>query len=400
MSLLKGVRVVDLTAVISGPLCSYQLAMLGAEIIKIEVPGAGDIARRLGADADLNEKLMGVSFWALNAGKKSITLNLKDERGKKILLDLVKAADVVVENFRPGTMKGLGLDYPALKKVNPRIVYCAISGFGQEGPFSRRPSYDQIIQGLSGIMSLTGDERSGPMRSGYVVCDTMVSMAAAFGICAALFRVQKTSKGEMIDVSMLDATLSTMPAWLISGVLNAGKHPVRLGNDNPASSPSGTFKTGDGLLNIVCNDERQFCDLCDAIDRPQLKIDPRFCSRPRRVAHRNELKPLLEEALQAKAAHEWDEILNKSNVPAGLILTLPEILAHPQIESRQLIKRFKKVKSVDRDIAVTRLAFRLSDEQPDVNSPPPALGEHTDEVLRALGHSAEEIADLRRQGVL
>jgi CoA:oxalate CoA-transferase len=400
MSLLKGVRVVDLTAVISGPLCSYQLAMLGAEVIKIEVPGIGDIARRLGADAELNEKLMGVSFCALNAGKKSITLNLKDERGRKILLALVKDADVVVENYRPGTMKSLGLDYPILKKANPRIVYCAISGFGQEGPYSRRPSYDQIIQGLSGIMSVTGEERSGPMRSGYVVCDTMASMAAAFGISAALYRAQKTGEGEMIDVSMLDAALSTMPAWLVSAVLNAGKHPAPLGNDNPASSPSGTFKTGDGLLNIVCNDERQFGDLCDAIGRPQLKTDPRFCTRPLRVINRNELKLLLEDALQAKSAREWDEILNTANVPAGLILTLPEILAHPQVESRQLIKRFKKVKGVARDIAVTRLGFRLSDEQPDVNCPPPTLGEHTDEVLEALGHSKEQVAELRREGVV
>lgn len=398
--LLSGVRIVDLTAVISGPLCTYQLAMLGAEVIKVEVPGIGDIARRLGVDASMNEKLMGVSFWALNAGKKSITLNLKHERGRAILLQLVKDADVIVENYRPGTMKSYGLDYPVLRDANPRIVYCAISGFGRDGPLSKRPSYDQIIQGLCGVMSLTGNDTSGPMRAGYQLCDTMASMVAAFATCAALYRAQKTGKGQMIDVSMLDATLSTMPAWLISGILNGGKAPVRLGNDNPASSPSGTFQTADGLLNIVCNDDRQFAGLCNVIGASELKTDPRFGTRPLRVANRNDLKPLLEKALSGKSAREWDELLNRAKVPAGLILTLPEILAHPQIESRKLIKRFRNVKGVDRDIAVTRTAFGLSDGQPDVNLPPPLLGEHTGEVLQHLGYSKADIAELRSQQVV
>ena len=397
---LEGVRVIDLTAVISGPLCSYQLAMLGANVVKIEVPGIGDIARRLGPDEALNKKLMGVSFWALNAGKKSITLNLKHERGREILRRLLRDADVVVENYRPGTMKKLGFDYPALKQINPGIVYCAISGFGQEGPLSRRPSYDQIIQGLSGIMSVTGDKRSAPTRAGYVVCDTMVSMAAAFAISSALYRQQKTGKGEMIDASMLDATLATMPAWLTSAYLNAGKVPMPLGNDNPASSPSGTFRTGDGFLNIVCNDNKQYEALCDTIGRPELKTDPRFTERPFRVTNRNELKPLLEEALQAKSAKEWDKLLNDAHVPAGLILTLPEILAHPQIESRELVKRFRNVDGINRDVAVTRLGFRLSEDQPDTDLPPPQLGANTEEVLRGIGYTAQDIAELKQLNVI
>ena len=397
---LKGVRVIDLTAVISGPLCSYQLAMLGADVIKIEVPEIGDIARRLGPDEELNKKLMGVSFWALNAGKKSITLNLKHERGCEVLRRLLTDADVVVENFRPGTMKKLGFDYAALKQINPRIVYCAISGFGQDGPFSDRPSYDQIIQGMSGIMSVTGDETTAPTRVGYVVSDTMVSMSAAFAISSALYRQQKTGKGEMIDVSMLDSTLATMPAWLTSAYLNAGKIPAPLGNDNPASSPSGTFRTGDGFLNIVCNDNKQFCALCDAIGTPALKTDPRFVERPLRVRNRTELKALLEGALAAKGAREWDTLLNSAQVPAGLILTLPEVLAHPQIKSRELVKRFGHVASVDRDIAVTRLGFRLSEDLPDTDLPPPLLGENTNEVLGGIGYSADEIAELKQLNVI
>lgn len=397
---LAGVKVIDLTAVISGPLCSYHLALMGADVIKIEVPEIGDIARRLGPDESLNKKLMGVSFWALNAGKRSVTLNLKHERGREVLRRMLKDADVLVENFRPGTLKKLGFDYESLKRINPRLVYCAISGFGQEGPFAYRPSYDQIIQGLCGIMAVTGDENTAPNRVGYVVCDTMVSMAASFAISSALYRQKSTGQGEMIDVSMLDATLATMPAWLTSAYLNAGKPPKPLGNDNPASSPSGTFRTGDGFINIVCNDNKQFEALCDAIGRPQLKTDPRFVERPLRVIHRYELKDAMEEALKTRSAKEWDKLLNDAHVPAGLILSLPEVLAHPQIKSRQLIKTFKGAKGVDREVTVTRAGFRLSQDQPDTDLPPPALGEHTDSVLAEYGYGSAEIAELKQLKVV
>jgi crotonobetainyl-CoA:carnitine CoA-transferase CaiB-like acyl-CoA transferase len=397
---LAGVKVIDLTAGISGPLCSYHLALMGANVIKVEVPEVGDIARGLGPDETLNKKRMGVSFWALNAGKRSITLNLKHERGRAVLRRMLKDADVVVENYKPGTLKSFGFGYEAMKEINPRLIYCAISGFGQQGPLADKPSYDQIIQGLSGIMAVTGSADNAPTRAGYVVCDTMVSVEAAFAISAALYRQQKTGKGEMIDVSMLDATLATMPSWLTSAYLNAGKKPLPLGNDNPASSPSGTFRTGTGPLNIVCNDNKQFSSLCDTIGRPQLKTDARFVERPLRVKNRTELTVALEEALAAKSAEEWDRLLTEAHVPAGLILTLPEALAHPQIESREFIKRFKGVKDMDRDMTVTRLGFRLSEEQPDTDLPPPCLGEHTDSVLAEYGYSADEIAELKKAKVI
>lgn len=397
---LEGVRVLDLTAVISGPLCTYQLALLGAEVIKVEVPGSGDIARRLGGDAELNKKQMGVSFWALNAGKKSITLNLKSEQGREVFKTVLAKMDVVVENFRPGTMAKMGLGYEALKKINPRIIYCAMSGFGQDGPWARRASYDQIIQGLSGIMSVTGDAHSAPLRSGYVVCDTMVAMAAAFAISSALFRQLKSGSGEMIDVSMLDATLTTMPAWLVSNYLNAGKKPVAMGNHNHASSPSGTFKTGYGLLNIVCNEQKQFESLCDVINRPALKNDPRFLDRPLRMVNREALIVLLEEALAAKSASEWDALLNAADVPAGVIMTLPEVLEQPQIKQRQLIKTFKKVEGLGRDVSVPRLGFQLASGLPDTDRPPPRLGQDTEEVLGAFGYSSDAVAELRRQGAV
>lgn len=398
--LLQGVRVLDLTNVIAGPLCSLQLAMLGAEVIKVEVPGSGDLARKLGADLALGQRLMGTSFLAMNAGKRSLTLNLKHPRGKALFLDLLRGADVVFENFRPGTMQRLGLGYDDLKAVKPDLIYCAVSGFGQEGPLAQRPSYDQIIQGFSGLMSVTGSAESAPLRAGYVVCDSMAAVVAAFAIAAALFRRERTGEGEMIDVAMLDASLSTMAAWPISNILNAGLTPRPVGNENPTSSPSGTFRTGDGQINIVCNEEKQFQRLCAAIGSPELAEDPRFSQRAERLAHRAALRALLETKLAARAATEWEAILTEAGVPVGPILPLPEMLAHPHVAARDLIRRFADVPAVGRDIAVARPGFRLGSGQPDVDRPPPTLGEDTDAILGDLGLSAEDVAELRREGAI
>ena len=215
MVLLERVRVLDLTNVLAGPFCCYQLAQLGADVIKVEVPGSGDLARQLGADAELNQKLMGASFLAQNAGKRSITINLKNPDGKEVFRRLVGTADVVVENFRPGVMDRLDLGYQELKKLKSNLIYCAISGFGQNGPLKDNPAYDQIIQGLSGVMSITGDKNSAPLRAGFPVADTIGGLTAAFAIAAALFRRERSSEGEFIDVSMLESTLVTM-GWAVS----------------------------------------------------------------------------------------------------------------------------------------------------------------------------------------
>jgi formyl-CoA transferase len=397
---LDGVRVIDLTNVIAGPLASYQLVMLGAEVIKIEVPGIGDLGRKFGADPALGKKRMGASFFASNSGKKSITLNLKHERGKEVFRRLVKDADVVVENFRPGTMTKLGLDYAALKGVNPSLVYCAVSGFGQSGPLSQRPTYDQIIQGFCGLMSLTGDATTAPIRAGFTVCDAMAAITAAFAICAALFRKQKSGTGEMIDVSMLDASLASMGAWIISNHLNAGDIPIPRGNENPSSSPSGTYRTGDGLINIVNNEDKHFERLCEVIGRPELKTDPRFAERTTRIANRDQMRAILEQALQAKSATQWEALFDAAGVPAGRIFTVPEIMQHPQIESRQFLKRFKDVPGVGRDIAVPRLGFQLASGQLDVETPPPQLGQDTATVLGEIGYSTQDIDELRSQGIV
>ena len=273
--LLEGIRILDLTNVLAGPFCSYQLALLGAEVIKVEVPGTGDLARQLGADAGLNARLMGVSFLAQNAGKKSVTLNLKAARGRSLFLDLVDRADVVLENFRPGVMDRLGVGYEALRARKSSIVYCAISGFGQDGPMRDNPAYDQIIQGFSGVMSVTGSAETAPLRVGYPVADSIGGLTAAFAIAAALVRRGRTGEGEFIDVSMLEATMVTM-GWVISNYLTAGVIPAPMGNENMTASPSGTFRTGDGLLNIAANKQEQYVTLCRLVGREELACDSRF----------------------------------------------------------------------------------------------------------------------------
>lgn len=398
--LLDKVRVLDLTNVVAGPLASYHLVMLGAEVIKIEVPGVGDLSRKLGADPELAQKQMGASFLAVNGGKKSLTLNLKDARGKEIFKKLVRKADVVLENFRPGTMTKLGLDYPVLKEVNPNIIYCAVSGFGQDGPLAQRPSYDQIIQGYCGLMSLTGDQQTAPTRAGYIVCDTMAAVTAAFAVSAALYRREKSGEGEMIDVSMLDTALATMAVWPVSNYLNAGKIPAPMGNDSHTSSPSGTFRTGNGLLNIVVNEQKQWKSLCDVIGHPEYKTDPRLAEARTRMANREVVRELLEAVLKTKSAAEWEYLFNESGVPAGLILNLPDAVHHPQIDSRELLQRFENVPGVGRDVEVSRVGFRLGTEQPHVTSPPPILGQDTDRLLGEAGYSADEISDYRRSGVI
>ncbi|TPE47106.1 CaiB/BaiF CoA transferase family protein [Amaricoccus solimangrovi] len=395
--LLEGVTVLDLSAVISGPLCSYQFAMLGAEVIKVEPPARGDLARSLGADARLNAEGMGVSFLATNAGKKSVALDLKTEAGIAALERLVAASDVLIENFRPGTMARLKFDYDRARAIRPDLVWCSISGFGQSGPLAERQAYDQIIQGYCGLMSLTGDQETAPMRSGFQVCDTLAAITAAFAICAALYNRQRTGEGEFIDVSMLDSSLASLTSWPASGLLNAGKVPKPMGNENAASSPSGAFRAADGLVNIVANDQKQYHGLCDALGAPELKSDPRFHDRPARVVNRRELRALLEEKLASRTAGDWVEILTRANVPAGPILDLAGAMAHPQIAAREMIKTFD-ASAIGRPFSVSRLGFTLRGDLPDVALPPPRLGEHTDEVLRSVGCSEQEIERLSGGG--
>jgi crotonobetainyl-CoA:carnitine CoA-transferase CaiB-like acyl-CoA transferase len=397
--LLAGTRVLDLTNVLAGPFCCYQLAQVGAEVIKVEVPGAGDLARQLGADPALNRRGMGASFLAQNAGKRSLTLNLKSAKGRDVFHRLVATADVVVENFRPGVMDRLGLGYGALKAIKGDLVYCAISGFGQDGPLKFNPAYDQIIQGLCGVMSVTGDAQSAPLRVGYPVADTMGGITAAFAIAAALFRRERTGAGEFIDVSMLESSLVAM-GWAVSNWLIAGVKPEPLGNENMTASPSGTFRTGQGLLNIAANKQEQFETLTRLINRPELASDPRFAEREERKRRRAELSAEIEQALAARPAREWSALLNKHGVPAGEVLDVPSVLEHPQVVERELIKTFEDVPGVDRPVRLVRAGFRLASGDPQPHAPPPALGADTEALLAELGFSKDDADELAREGAI
>jgi CoA:oxalate CoA-transferase len=398
MKLLDGVRVLDLTNVLAGPFCCYQLAQLGADVIKVEVPGAGDLARQLGADPELNQKLMGASFLAQNAGKRSVTINLKNSVGREVFHRLAATADAIVENFRPGVMERLGLGYDRLRKTKADLIYCAISGFGQDGPLKDNPAYDQIVQGLSGVMSVTGDKQSAPLRVGFPVADTIGGLTAAFAIAAALFRRTQSGQGEFIDVSMLEATLVTM-GWAVSNWLIAGIRPEPLGNENMTASPSGTFKTGAGLLNIAANKQEQFVTLCELIGRKELASDPRYADREERKRRRHELKADLESALADKSAREWSALLNKHGVPAGEVLSIPEVLEHPQLAERGLIKHFQAA-GIDRDIAVVRAGFRLASGDPQPAAAPQLLGADTEKILEELGYDSASIAKLKKDGAV
>ena len=381
---LSGLRVLDLTNVLAGPFCAHQLAHLGAEVIKVEAPGRGDLARQLGADPALNAAGMGVSFLAQNAGKKSVTLNLKAAAGKKVFLRLVESADVVLENFRPGVMSRLGLDYPVLKQARPDLVYCAISGFGQEGPWVTRPAYDQIVQGAAGVMSITGDGDSAPLRVGYPLADTVGGMTAAFAIAAAL---NARPRGTMIDVSMLESVIATM-GWVVSNYLIAGVTPAAVGNENLTSAPSGTFAAADGPLNIAANMDEQWRQLAKHLGRADLLQHPDYRTREDRKAHRMALKAELECVLRTRPAEAWARELNALGVPAGAILTVPEVLAHPQIADRGLLADFAAVPGVDQDIQVVRTGVKLDGAAPAVDSPPPVLGQDNAEIYGDLGFDA------------
>jgi crotonobetainyl-CoA:carnitine CoA-transferase CaiB-like acyl-CoA transferase len=395
---LEGIRVLDLTNVLSGPFCCHQLAHMGAEVIKVETPGSGDLARQLGADPELNRAHMGVSFLAQNAGKQSITLNLKHAAGKDAFRRLVKTADVVVENFRPGVMQRLGFSFDDLKQLNGTLVYCAISGFGQTGEWRNLPAYDQIIQGMAGVMSVTGDAGGEPLRVGYPVADTVGGITAAFAIAAALAR-RPQREACFIDVSMLDATLSTM-GWAVSNYLIAGQRPQPMGNENITASPSGAFMTANGLLNIAANKQEQFEALCRVVERPDLVDDPRFALRQGRLAHRFELKAELEAALLARSADQWWPMLTAAGVPTGPVLSVPDALAQPHVIARDLVTTFADCPGVDRGIRVMRPGFKVDGETPSVNSPPPRLSQDTDRILASLSYSTHEIDALRKEGAI
>ncbi|MFI5914363.1 CaiB/BaiF CoA transferase family protein [Dactylosporangium sp. NPDC051541] len=380
---LAGIRVLDLTNVLAGPYCSYQLMLLGAEVVKIEVPHRGDLARQLGSDPELNRRGLGASFLAQNAGKKSVELDLKDPADRGVFEELAGAADVLLENFRAGVLARLGYDWPHLQALNPRLIACSITGFGQTGPMSQAPAYDQIIQGLSGMMSVTGTRDTAPLRVGFPVCDSLGGLAAALAIVAAVAARHRTGTGCHLDVSMLEASMSAM-GWTVSNYLVAGVAPEPTGDQNATAAPSGTFDTADGPLNIAANRQEQFETLCRLVGRPDLVTDARFAEREGRKAHRTALNAELNAALRGRTALAWEQLLNAAGVPAARILTVPQALDTEQLRHRGFLRDLPFPGEDGRRLRVVSSGVLYDGEPLTPEAPPPTLGQHNADVPALL----------------
>ncbi len=391
---LDGIRVVDLTRFLAGPFCTQELGDFGADVIKVEPPD-GDHSRY----QSLRQDLLGNSYFfaAANRNKRSITVDLSTEAGRAIVRRLAGRADVFIENSRPGVMERLGLGARALREANPRLVYCGISGFGQTGPYSARPGFDQVAQGMSGFMSITGQEPTGPTRAGIALCDLVCALAACRGILYALLARERTGEGQEVYVSIVDAMVSLL-TWSAGMYFETGTPPGVAGNHHPLASPFGVYQAKDGPFNLCAGNEAMWRRLCEAIDRRELMDDPRFATSFDRVAHRAELDPILNAAFQARTAAEWVAYLNERGVACGPIYNLAQVFSDPQIlHEEMLVERPHPALGT---VKLIGIPIKLSATPGQIRRTPPLLGEHTDEVLREAGYSAAEVARLRTEGVV
>ena len=397
MKALEGIRVLDLTRALAGPFCTLMLGDHGADVIKIEIPGSGDDTRAWGPPFIGEESAY---FLSINRNKRSLTLNFKEEKAKEIFRDLAKDADVVVENFTPGVMERFGLDYDQINAINPGIVYCSISGFGQTGPYRNRPAYDQIMQGISGLMSITGEPDGEPQKVGIAVADIGAGMWAAFAVMAAIHNRSNEGEGQgqYIDISMMDAQV----AWLTYQAANffaSGEAPKRLGAAHPNLVPYQAFMCQDNkYLNVAVGSERIWDRFCEGMNMPELKENPDYANNVERAKNRGKIVPMLQEIFLKRPVMDWVEQLQKVNVPCGPINDLADVFSDPQLLSRDMYQEMThptlgKIKQLGIPIKFSRTPGGL-------DRPPPLLGEHNQEVLASLGFSSAEIEELKAQEVI
>ncbi len=391
---LEGVRVLDFSRVLAGPYCAMILADLGAEVVKVERPGPGDDLRGWGPPFTPDGE--STYFLSVNRNKRSVTLDLKSEAGRRVAERLAAKSDVVLENFQPGVMESFGLGYEELKEINPRLVYCSITGYGRAGPLKDRPGYDIVIQSMGGLMSVTGEPQGLPMRVGVAIVDLVTGLYSAIGILGALQSRALHGHGQRVDLSLLESCLSVMPN-LTAGYLMAGAKPARLGNGHPNAVPYKTFATKDGHLTLAIGNDGQWRQLCGAAGHPELANDPRYAKNQARVAGREEVDELVSGWLAQKTSAEWMKLLASAAVPCGPVYTIDRILAHPQVAALDLLKTMAH--PTGGSLRVVGAPFHFSDDDTEPYLPPPLLGGHTRAVLKeVLGKSEADLDDLANRG--
>lgn len=399
---LEGVRVLDLTRALAGPYCTMMLGDLGADVIKVERPGWGDDSRGWGPPfvGRPYGPYPGESayFIAANRNKRSITVNFQRPEGRQIVCRLAAVSDVLVENFRTGVLDNLGLGYEDLRAVNPRLVYCSISGYGRTGPYAERPGYDFIIQAEGGMMAITGPEEGPPSRVGVPIVDITAGMFAATAVLAALRIRDLTGEGQQVDISLLDTQVALLTN-VASNYLVGGAQPRRYGNAHPNLAPYEAFRARDRWFALAAANERQWATLCQVIGRPDLQIDPRFATNGARVSNRSALVAALNEVFAARDADEWLQALQEAGLPCGPINTIPEVFEHPQVSARELMLEVAHPSAGS--VRLAGFPYKFAATPAGMRRPPPLLGEHTEEVLvEMLGYSIEEVAALRAQEVV
>ena len=395
MKALEGIRVLDLTRALAGPFCTLMLGDNGADVIKVEIPGTGDDTRKWGPPFIGEESAY---YLSINRNKRSLTLNLQDAQAQEVFMKLAKDIDVVVENFTPGVMGRFGLDYDAVKAVSPKVVYCSISGFGQDGPYRNRPAYDQIMQGVGGLMSITGEPDGEPQKIGIAVTDIGAGMWSAFAIMAALHHREKSGEGQYIDISMLDAQV----AWLTyqaAFFFANGEAPKRMGAAHPTLVPYQAFMCNDGkYINVAVGSERIWGRFCQGMGREDLKDHPDYATNSVRVNHRGAMVSMLQEIFLTRPVAEWVEDLQAANVPCGPINDLADVFADPQALARNMYLEMPH--PTLGSIKQTGLPIKFSLTPGGLDRHPPLLGEHNQEILQSLGYSDADVQSLKEQSVI